>query len=728
MSAGKAPPVALPALSNIPAPITDCVQMTFELPPAPTPPDATLLEQETAAVVGGRFDDLLGLAMSALGVPMAAIVTCTDERHALVAQQGMTPGCLALTRDHLFVRCWEQHAPLLVLPELPTNPRCPLRFHVGVALHDKRGRRIGLLAVCDRVPHPTPSPAQRETLLRLARLAAELLQQDDVMRHATIVTQAGKYARVAVLITDRHGRIHWRNPAADRLFGLGLVGQHMRNLFPLRLQSDQSAARNWLAGTTEDSVQQLRIVAPDGSLRLLDATRSQWQHGYEHGSTLILHDITEAANQRAQLDRLAHFDPLTGLPNRNALLAALDAHPDWGVALIGIDRFKWINDGLGHAVGDRVLQAFADRLQLKADPDMCLARMGGDVFAIACADERLASNQPADSNKLLPHWLQHLDQPLRVRGHEIHAEVSVGIALRADVQGGGDLLACADLALYRAKSAGGRQQCRYQPEMRADALARRDLDLDLRRAFAQDEFELYYQPQIDLVSGRICGAEALLRWRHPLRGIVPAGEFIDLLTRSPLGTEVGAWVLQRACMDAAQWPDQEASVSINLFPAQLREELVVQVKQALATSGLSAERLELEITETIALTQDSAGANALATLREQGVNLAFDDFGTGYASLSMLHRFKIDRVKIDRSFVCGMLKNDEDAAIVRWIVMLARALGLRVVAEGVEQYSQADWLRELGCDEAQGYLYAKALDANALLARLHAQKPEVIHA
>ena len=731
--ADAAPP--LPSLLHDPA--ADAAPMTLTSPAIAAPSDIDASRQEPTLLPAGRFDDLLALARTLLDMPMAAVVAASADRHAVVAQQGLDAGCTPLARDHLFVRCWEQHAPLLVLPELPGSPRCPIRAHAGIALQDAQGRRIGLLAVCDRQPRARPSDAQLQSLEQLGRLAASLLQQETVNRHSTIVAQAGQHAREAVVVADRHGCIRWRNPAAERLFGPGLSGQRIHQLFPLRLQPDQDAARDWLGGAGDDRLQ-LRIVAPDGSLRLLDATRSPWRHGHAHGTTLILHDITEAAHQRAQLDRLAHFDPLTGLPNRNALLAALEANPDWGVALVGIDRFKWINDGLGHALGDRVLQAFADRLQARADAAMCLARVDGDVFAIACADARLRGadagdgngdgRDPGDGRTLLADWLHHLQQPMRVRGHEIHVEASAGLALRADVRGGGDLLACADLALYRAKAAGGRQLCRYRPAMRADALARRDLDLDLRRAFAQGEFELHYQPQVELASGRICGAEALLRWRHPVRGLVPAYEFIDLLVRSPLGAEVGAWVLRRACEDAVAWPDSGLSVSINLFPAQLREELVPQVLQALADSGLPAQRLELEITETIAFTHDSEAAATLATLRERGVNLAFDDFGTGYASLSMLHRFKIDRVKIDRSFVDGMLQNSEDAAIVRWTVMLARALGLRVVAEGVEYPEQAHSLRELGCDEAQGYLYAQALGANALLERLHAQSPGVGHA
>lgn len=703
--------------------------MTFELPPARDLHDAASTSPALPACEAStRLADLATLAAAILQAQVGVVAACDDERVSILAGHGVEGGPRQLSRDHLIVRTWEQHTPLLVLPDMPADPRCGARFYAGVALRGRAGQRLGTLAVFAHERREAPGQDQLDALVRLARIAATLLEQRHLERRALIVSQAGEQAREAVLVGDRHGRVRWQNRAAEQLFGSQLAGQPLFSLFPLRLQSDQDIAQAWLSGRIEGS-QHLRIVAPDGSLRLLDATRSTWRYGPDRGVTLVLHDITEAAHQRAQLDRLAHYDSLTGLPNRNALLDALERHPDWGVALFAIDRFKWINDGLGHVVGDRVLQAVADRLQANADADACLARVGGDVFAVACSDARLAGceHDATSDAAMVPALVRNLEQTLRVRGHEINIDVSVGIALRADVRGQGDLLASADLALNRAKSAGGRQVCRYQAAMRTDALTRRDLDRDLRRAYAQGEFELHYQPQVELGTGRICGAEALLRWRHPQRGMVPAGDFIDLLARSPLGAEVGAWVLKRACQDAAKWPDPDTSVSINLFPAQLAESLVAEVQMALAAAGLPAERLELEITETIALTQDSAGAEALAALRSRGVNLAFDDFGTGYASLSMLRRFRIDRVKIDRSFVSGMLDNGEDAAIVRWILMLARALGLRVVAEGVEDMPQAAWLHDHGCEEAQGYLYAPALDAAALQTRLLAQQAEMAH-
>jgi diguanylate cyclase (GGDEF)-like protein/PAS domain S-box-containing protein len=672
-----------------------------------------------AAGTGNGLNDLLALASAQMGLPMAAIVAGTSQHPVLVAAHGLAADCgTVLDNTHPFVRHWAQHDPVLVLHDLPPDPTLAIRFQAGIALHDAEGQPVGLLVLCDQTPRAPLDDAAVQTLQRLGRLAAALLQQDAATRQCAIIAQASRHAREAVLVTDRHGHIRWSNPAAEQLFGPLVNGQPFRALIPLRLQPDQDATRRWLDGHGPEQVS-LRIVALDGSLRQLDATRSSWQYGHEHGVTMILHDVTEAAQQRAQLDRLAHFDPLTGLPNRNALLAALERHPDWGLVLIGIDRFKWINDGLGHALGDCVLQAFAERLQARADADLCLARVEGDVFALACADARL--NGEGDQADWLTSWLRALEHPIRVRGHQLQLELSTGVALRADVQAGADLLACADLALQRAKATGGRQLCRYQPQMRTEALARRNLDLELRRAVANDELELHYQPQIDLASGRICGAEALLRWRHPQRGLVPAGEFIELLARSPLSSEIGAWVLQRACKDAARWP-VPISISINLFPAQLCDDLVPQVLRALSTYDLPAHRLELEITEITALNHDDSAAAALSALRARGVNLAFDDFGTGYASLALLHRFRIDRVKIDRSFVAGMLDNSEDAAIVRWTVMLSRALGMRVVAEGVERPDQADALRALGCAEAQGYLYAPALDADTLHQRLLAQQ------
>lgn len=686
---------------------------------------------EAAASAVSAKDSLngvLSLARAAFDpAPIAVIIACDGDVLRPLAWQGLAMSEAPLASNDPLNQYWPAHRPVEVFHGAHASLLPGAQFYAGIALVDDEQQLLGLLAVASLVPHQEPTPAQLSLLEHTAHIAASLLQHRQNLRRAAIVAQASEHVHEGIVICDAQGCVRWINAEAQRLVPALSVGQPFMDVFPSHLQENAAALTQWLSTPENSARQQLHYLTADGQTRVLEVARSHWNYEQERGYTLLLHDMTEAAQQRSKLDHLAHYDSLTGLPNRNALLAALDEHPHWGVALLAIDRFKWINDGLGHSVGDLVLQAIADRLYPYRDAATCIARVGGDVFAIACSDERFAPAGSRHADIFVRELMLVLEQPLHIHGHEVRAEISASVALRRDVQAEADLLACADLALNRAKAAGGRQLNRYVPHMRTDALARRDLDLELRRAFAHSEFEVRYQPQVELLTGRICGAEALLRWQHPTRGLVPAGEFIDMLSRSPLGVEVGRWVMQRACLDAMQWPDVTTSVSINLFPAQVDETLVDAVENALSFSGLPADRLEIEVTETTALTQEGAGARALAQLRTRGVNLAFDDFGTGYASLSTLQRFRIDRVKIDKSFVHGMLTSSEDAAIVRWIVMLARALGLRVVAEGVEDQHQADLLRGLGCDEAQGYLYAQALDAASFSERLRTQLAEDPH-
>jgi EAL domain-containing protein (putative c-di-GMP-specific phosphodiesterase class I) len=325
-----------------------------------------------------------------------------------------------------------------------------------------------------------------------------------------------------------------------------------------------------------------------------------------------------------------------------------------------------------------------------------------------------------------------------VMGSPIHLEASVGLAVRDDLNiedslpSASELIARADLALYKAKARGGRQWCRYDLGMRREVIERRVLEIELRRAFARGEFELHYQPQIDLANGLTFGAEALLRWRHPERGLLSPAAFLDVLAGSALANDVGRWIIRQACRDAATWPEvggRKIAISINLFPGQVHEtDLSRDVEAALDETGLAPEQIELEITETIALNPDDNASRALAALRDRGVRLSFDDFGTGFASLSMLQRFPIDRVKIDRSFVRDMLENRGDAAIVKSIVLISRNMELHVTAEGVENVEQAELLRGLGCNAAQGFLYSPALAPKAFDAWLVAQTSDPAHA
>ncbi|MEN1960658.1 sensor domain-containing phosphodiesterase [Luteimonas sp. MJ246] len=414
-------------------------------------------------------------------------------------------------------------------------------------------------------------------------------------------------------------------------------------------------------------------------------------------------------------------DALTGLPNRETLFATIDGLRARGVrlglALMGLDNFRAVNEALGHVIGDTVLQVVACRAMAWLPATAHLARFSGDEFAIVFPAEAGADIEPD-----LLELMREVSRPCEIEHQRVHVEACIGLAFdlpgeaiaspRDDRDSIG-LPARAALAMRHAKRGGSLQLRRFSPSMREEAINRRHLDLELRRAFRDSEFELHYQPQIDLASGRPAGAEALLRWRHPERGLLLPAAFIDALARSTIASAVGTWVLEQACHDAAGWAapgDRPLKVGVNLFPSQFDDDaLVDKVDHALAASGLHPTRLEIELTETIALRDDGVAEKTLLRLRSRGVRVSYDDFGTGHASLSMLHRLPVDRVKIDRSFVRDLAGSRGDKAIVRSIALIAKNFDMHVIAEGVETDDQAALLREFGCQEVQGFLYSEAL-------------------
>ena len=423
--------------------------------------------------------------------------------------------------------------------------------------------------------------------------------------------------------------------------------------------------------------------------------------------------------------RLAHYDQLTGLPNRTTLredlaaLIAVSSDPEprpASIAMLDLDGFKDINDTLGHSAGDRLLQEVARRLTETAKDAARVYRLGGDEFVLVfpdCGDPRAVS-------EIVDSVLKRLAERFDIDEQRLFIGASAGIAiLPADGENVEDLIANADLALYDAKAAGGRTCRLFVPVLRAKARARRELDTELRRAFAEKEFLLYFQPQLRASDGAVVGAEALLRWRHPERGILGPRVFIEALSESPAALEAGRWILQTACENAASWRAEglpPVRIGVNLFPVQFHDgTLLNDVEVALHKSGLPAEALELEITENIALGHDESMLVPLRALRAKGVGLAFDDFGTGYASLSYLARYPLTRIKIDQSFVRKISDSSaaEDVAIVRSLIIMAHNLGLAVIAEGVETPAQAAFLRAEKCEEMQGFLYAEPLPAEA---------------
>ncbi|WP_027554577.1 bifunctional diguanylate cyclase/phosphodiesterase [Bradyrhizobium sp. Cp5.3] len=435
------------------------------------------------------------------------------------------------------------------------------------------------------------------------------------------------------------------------------------------------------------------------------------------GYLVAVVDITERRKAEARIAHMAHHDGLTDLPNReyfqDRLKQALDhaGGKRVGVLCIDLDLFKNVNDSFGHPVGDRLLKQVAERLAIAIRGGNLAARLGGDEFAVILA----ADVSPNEASACATLLIEMLSAPYDVDGLETVIGASIGIALSpGDGTTSEELMRNADMALYRAKSDGGGVHRFFEREMDLQAQKRRNMEVDLRRAFANGEFELHYQPLVSIASDRISGFESLLRWRHPDKGMISPAEFIPVAEDIGLITQLGEWVLREACAEAVKWP-VDIKVAVNLSPAQFRSRNLVQVViSALAQSGLSPKRLELEITESIFLAETDANLAILHQLRELGVGISMDDFGTGYSSLSYLRSFPFDKIKIDRSFVKDLAQRPDCGAIVRAISGLGRSLNITTTAEGVETEDQLDWLRAEGCNEVQGFLFSAARPAGEI--------------
>ena len=408
---------------------------------------------------------------------------------------------------------------------------------------------------------------------------------------------------------------------------------------------------------------------------------------------------------------MARHDALTGLPNRvlfreemEKALVRVARGETVAVLCLDLDHFKSVNDTLGHPVGDGLLKAVAERLLACVRDTDTVARLGGDEFAILQA----GLDKPESAAILAQRLIDDVCEPYDIDGHEVVVGASIGIAIApSDGDHPDQLLKNADMALYRAKSDGRRLYRFFEREMDARLQARRALELDLRKALADGEFELFYQPLIDLRTESISGFEALLRWNHPERGLVSPAEFIPLAEEIGLIVPLGEWVLREACLEAAKWP-RRMKVAVNLSPVQFkRRNLAPAVVRALSASALSANRLELEITESVLLLEDDATVKTLHLLRGLGVRISMDDFGTGYSCLSYLRSFPFDKIKIDRSFVRDLAEKEDCAAIVRAVAGLGASLGITTTAEGVETVEQLAQVRAQGCTEAQGYLFSR---------------------
>ncbi|MBS0532232.1 MAG: EAL domain-containing protein [Proteobacteria bacterium] len=446
----------------------------------------------------------------------------------------------------------------------------------------------------------------------------------------------------------------------------------------------------------------------------------------------IVDDITERKQANDRILHLAHYDALTDLPNRALFHELLEQEikrigrgEQFAVLYIDIDEFKSINDSVGHAVGDELLKNVARRLRKCIRETDFVARLGGDEFAIV----QTAIRSPDDVTDLVKRIHDEIRTPYECLGHQLSTDASIGIALAP--QDGTDLdqlLKNADLAMYGAKADGRRTYRFFEREMDAQAKTRRQMEMDLRRIitggeFCEGGFEIHYQPLVSLRDDKVTGCEALLRWRHPERGMISPAEFIPVAEETGLIGELGAWVLATACAEAATWPDQ-IKIAVNVSPVQFRSHgLPLKVASVLAASGLAANRLELEITEAVLIRDDEIALAILHQLRAIGVRIALDDFGTGYSSLSYLQRFPFDKIKIDRCFVNDIVEPDGSSSIVQAVVNIAVARNMTTTAEGVETSSQREALRALGCSEMQGYLFSAAKPAEAIQQLLRPHHP-----
>jgi diguanylate cyclase (GGDEF)-like protein/PAS domain S-box-containing protein len=528
---------------------------------------------------------------------------------------------------------------------------------------------------------------------------------------------------VAIACSDPDDRIILWNRAAEQIFGYAAPEMLGRRGMLIPPQKEAEAKTLFRLASTGETVRDVETTRrrKDGSLVDVKIALGPVYDldGTVQGVARAYEDITERKRAENQLRRIAHYDQLTRLPNRvslqkqlERLLTEKERSAPIALALLDLDGFKEVNDTFGHSTGDQLLIEVGQRLIAATEDGTDIEkvyRLGGDEFVILMP----GGGDPCAIVELVDTALQRLAQPFQINDHVLHIGGSAGIAIAPnDGLCADELISNADLSLYQAKSAGGRVCRLFIPAFRAQTLAQRGLGLELRRAFEDNEFELYFQPQIRLADHAIVGAEALIRWHHPVRGIVAPGAFIETLAKSAIALDVGRWIIRTACQRATTWRSMGLPISrigVNLFPAQAHDQaLLIDVEDALRDSGLPPDALELEITENAAF-NDGDPSPPLQRLHEMGVKLAFDDFGTGYASLNYLTRFPVSRIKIDRCFVAKITEDTSDATIVRSLIAMAHNLGLKVIAEGVETDAQAAFLSKEGCEEAQGFLYSKPL-------------------
>ncbi|KAA6168038.1 EAL domain-containing protein [Pseudomonas marginalis] len=556
--------------------------------------------------------------------------------------------------------------------------------------------------------------------VRAHRIQQPLKENRERLRQAAAVFDC---TREGVLVTDARGRIVHVNRAFIEITGyqvedvmgrqpsLFKSGRHSpafyEQMFRTLNQDGEWSGEIWnrrKSGEIYPQWQTIRVIHDD---------QGQISH-----YVAVFSDISAIKHSERELAHLAHHDPLTDLPNRllftdraeQALASAQIHKRGCALLLLDLDHFKIINDSLGHNVGDLLLKAVGERLQGLFGPGVTLARLGGDEFAVLAE----SCPQVVQAAALAQRIIDSMKQPFMFDGHQLFISASIGISLfPSDALSAEQLLRNADSALFKAKSTGREGYALYTEELTAHAQNRIEIGNELRRALDQQELRVYYQPVHDLQTSKMMGVEALVRWQHPQRGLVPPAEFIPIAERTGLIAEIDAWVMDQACRQMCQWLAEgrdlsflAVNISSRLFA---RHELYEQVAKVLHDTGLDPSKLELEVTESAVMDDPEVALEQMHRLRELGLSLAIDDFGTGYSSLLRLKRLPVQKLKIDQGFVAGLPWDEDDAAIVRVVIALAQSMGMLVHAEGIEQKEQAQFLLDHQCDMGQGYWFARPM-------------------
>lgn len=560
---------------------------------------------------------------------------------------------------------------------------------------------------------------------RAHALQQPLKENRERLRQAAAVFDC---TREGVLVTDTQGLIVHVNRAFMEITGyqrddvmgqrpsLFKSGRHSAHFYQQMFQALESTGE-W-SGEIWNRRKSGEVYPQWQTIRVIHDDQGQVSH-----YVAVFSDISAMKNSEHELAHLAHHDPLTDLPNRllftdraEQALASAQVHKrGCALLLMDLDHFKIINDSLGHNVGDQLLKLVAERLSGLFGPGVTLARLGGDEFAVLAE----SCPQVVQAAALAQRMLNAMKDPFIFDGNQLFISASIGISLfPSDALSAEQLLRNADSALFKAKSAGREGYALYTEELTAHAQHRVEIAGELRRALDQHELRVYYQPVHDLHDSRLVGVEALVRWQHPERGLVPPGEFIPIAERTGLIADIDAWVMDQACRQMCQWLADGAplsfiaiNVSSRLFA---RRELYEQVAQVLHATGLDPAFLELEVTESAVMDDPEVALEQLHRLRELGLRLAIDDFGTGYSSLLRLKRLPVQKLKIDQGFVAGLPWDEDDAAIVRVVIALAKSMGMQVHAEGIEQVEQARFLLDQECEMGQGYWFGRPMPADEI--------------